>query len=85
MRAAGADFVWRTSSSWKLARCGKPLADGTYLTRMTSHGKTMKARVVEFRIDFLTPARRASAADSPDADAAVTVIAGGAAAPLPGW
>jgi len=83
MRDAGADFVWRTSSSWKLARCGKPLADGTYLTRLTSRGRTMKARVVEFRIDFLTqlPAGHPLLTD-PDADATVTVT-DGAAAGLP--
>ena len=80
MRNAGADFVWRTSSSWKLARCGKPLADGTYLTRLTSRGRTMKARVVEFRIDFLTqlPAGHPLLTD-PDADATVTVTDGAAA------
>ena len=83
MRDAGADFVWRTSSSWKLARCGKPLADGTYLTRLTSRGRTMKARVVEFRIDFLTqlPAGHPLLTDR-DADATVTVT-DGAAAGLP--
>ena len=77
MRDAGAHFAWRVSSSWKLARCGKPLADGTYLTRLTSRGRTMKARVVEFRIDFLTqlPAGH-PLLTSPDADATVTVTAG---------
>ena len=86
MRDAGADFVWRTSSSWKLARCGKPLADGTYLTRLTSRGRTMKARVVEFRIDFLTqlPAGHPLLTD-PDADATVTVTDGAAGLPdVPG-
>jgi len=83
MRDAGADFVWRVSSSWKLARCGRPLPDGTYLTRLKWRGKTMKARVVESRIDFLTqlPAGH-PLLTSPDADATVTV-ADGAAAGLP--
>jgi Transposase DDE domain len=75
MRAAGADFVWRVSSAWKLARCGKPLSDGTYLTRLTFRGRSMKARVVEFRIDFLTrlPAGH-PLLTSPGGDATVTVI-----------
>jgi hypothetical protein len=80
MHAAGADFVWRVSASWKLPRCGKPLPDGTYLTKITWHGKALKVRVVEFRIDFDTALPAGSPLlTSPDADAAITVIAGGAA------
>jgi hypothetical protein len=84
MRGAGAHFVWRTSSAWKLARCGKPLADGTYLTRLTSRGKTMKARVAEFHIDFLTslPAGH-PLLTGPDADATITVIDGASWPPAP--
>jgi hypothetical protein len=56
-------------------RCGKLLPDGTYLTRLTWRGQSMKARVVEFRIDFLTqlPAGH-SLLTSPDAGATITVI-----------
>jgi hypothetical protein len=50
----GAHFVMRASASWGLKRCGKPLADGTYLTRISFRGRTMKARVIEFHIDFTT-------------------------------
>ena len=50
----GAHFVMRASASWGLKRCGKPLADGTYLTRISCRGRTMKARVIEFHIDFIT-------------------------------
>jgi len=50
----GAHFVMRASASWGLKRCGKPLADGTYLTKISCRGRTMKARVIEFHIDFTT-------------------------------
>jgi hypothetical protein len=50
----GAHFVMRASASWGLRRCGRPLADGTYLTRLSCRGRTMKARVIEFHIDFTT-------------------------------
>jgi hypothetical protein len=50
----GAHFVMRASASWNLRRCGRPLPDGTYLTRISYRGRTMKARVVEFHIDFTT-------------------------------
>ena len=83
MHAAGADFVRRTSASWKLPRCGKPLPDGTYLTKITWHGETIKVRVVEFRIDFSTSLPAGSPLlTSPDADATITITGG--AAP-PGW
>jgi hypothetical protein len=48
----GAHFVMRASASWGLRRCGMPLADGTYLTKLSCRGRTMKARVIEFHIDF---------------------------------
>src|ERR1022692_1404393 len=50
----GAHFVMRASASWGLRRCGRPLADGTYLTKLSFRGRTMKARVIEFHIDFVT-------------------------------
>jgi Transposase DDE domain len=50
----GAHFVMRASASWGLRRCGKPLAGGTYLTKISFRGRTMKARVIEFHIDFTT-------------------------------
>ena len=81
MHAAGADFVWRTSASWKLPRCGKPLPDGTYLTKITWHGETIKVRVVEFRIDFNTSLPAGSPLlTSPDADATITITGGAAPA-----
>jgi len=54
IRDTGAHFVMRASASWSLRRSGKPLADGTYLTKISFRGRTMKARVIEFRIDFIT-------------------------------
>jgi len=54
IRDTGAHFVMRTSASWSLRRSGKPLADGTYLTKISFRGRTMKARVIEFHIDFIT-------------------------------
>ena len=54
LRDTGAHFVMRASASWGLKRCGKPLADGTYLTKISFRGRTMKARVIEFHIDFIT-------------------------------
>ena len=54
IRGTGAHFVMRASASWGLRRCGRPLADGTYLTRISFRGRTMKARVIEFHIDFVT-------------------------------
>lgn len=54
IRDTGAHFVMRASASWSLRRCGKPLADGTYLTKISFRGRTMKARVIEFHIDFIT-------------------------------
>jgi hypothetical protein len=54
LRDTGAHFVMRVSASWKLKRCGTPLPDGTYLTRLSFRGRTMKARVIEFHIDFTT-------------------------------
>jgi hypothetical protein len=50
----GAHFVMRASASWALRRCGRPLPDGTYLTKLSFRGRTMKARVIEFHIDFVT-------------------------------
>src|SRR5260221_868671 len=55
IRGTGAHFVMRASASWGLKRCGKPLADGTYLTKTSFRGRTMKARVIEFHIDFNAP------------------------------
>ena len=80
MRDTGAHFVWRASASWNLKPCGKPLADGSYLTKLTWHGRTMKVRVIEFHIDFLAtvPADHPLLA-GPQAGTAVTIT--GQAAP----
>jgi hypothetical protein len=71
----GAHFVMRASASWGLKRCGKPLADGTYLTKISFRGRTMKARVIEFHIDFTT---RLAAGDplltSAGTDAVITIL-----------
>ena len=80
MIGTGADFAWRVSASWNLKPCGKPLPDGSYLTKLTWHGRTMKARVIEFRIDFLTTVPVTHPLlESPAPGAAVTVT--GPAAP----
>jgi len=50
----GAHFVMRASASRALKRCGRPLPDGTCLTKLSHQGRTMKARVIEFHIDFTT-------------------------------
>jgi hypothetical protein len=54
LRDTGAHFAMRVSASWKLKRCGTPLPDGTYLTKLSFRGRTVKARVIEFHIDFTT-------------------------------
>jgi hypothetical protein len=75
----GAHFVMRASASWGLRRCGRPLADGTYLTRISHRGRTMKARVIEFHIDFTTrlpagdPLLTSAAADG----AVITILTAG--------
>ncbi len=48
---AGKHFAWRVSSAWKLRRCGRPLADGTFKTAITWHGRTVKVRVIEYHMD----------------------------------
>lgn len=78
LRDTGAHFVMRASASWGLKRCGKPLADGTYLTKISFRGRTMKARVIEFHIDFITRL----AADDPlltsaGTDAVITILHAG--------
>lgn len=80
MNDAGADFVWRVSASWTLKPCGKPLGDGSYLSKLTWHGRTMKVRVIEFHIDFLATVPAGSPLlENPDPAIAVTVT--GQAAP----
>jgi len=78
IRDTGAHFVMRTSASWGLKRCGKPLADGTYLTKLSYRGRTMKARVIEFHIDFIT---HLAAGDplltSAGTDAVITILHAG--------
>src|SRR5450756_1907832 len=75
----GAHFVMRASASWGLKRCGKPLADGTYLTKLSHRGRTMKARVIEFHIDLTTrlpagdPLLTSAAADG----AVITILTAG--------
>ena len=79
LRDTGAHFVMRVSASWKLSRCGKPLPDGTYLTKITFRGRTMKARVIEFHIDFATvlPADHPLlAADAPAGGPVITILTG---------
>ena len=74
----GAHFVMRASASWGLRRCGRPLADGTYLTKISFRGRTMKARVIEFHIDFIT---HLAAGDplltSAGTDAVITIVHAG--------
>ena len=48
---AGKHFAWRVSSAWKLRRCGRPLADGTWKTAITWQGRTVKVRVIEYHMD----------------------------------
>ena len=48
---AGKHFAWRVSSAWKLRRCGRPLADGTWKTAITWRGRTVKVRVIEYHMD----------------------------------
>ena len=78
IRGTGAHFVMRVSASWGLRRCGRPLADGTYLTRISFRGRTMKARVIEFHIDFTT---HLAAGDplltSAGTDAVITILHAG--------
>jgi hypothetical protein len=78
IRDTGAHFVMRASSAWGLKRCGRPLADGTYLTRISCRGRTMKARVIEFHIDFTT---HLAAGDplltSAGTDAVITILHAG--------
>lgn len=73
---AGAHFVMRASASWGLKRCGRPLADGTYLTKLSFRGRTMKARVIEFHIDFTTrlPAGDPLLAGTAGAGAVITIL-----------
>src|SRR5260221_11865645 len=52
IRGTGAHFVMRASASWGLNRGGKPLADGTYLTKISFRGRTMRARAIDFHIYF---------------------------------
>ncbi|HUY45171.1 MAG TPA: transposase [Streptosporangiaceae bacterium] len=79
IRGTGAHFVMRASASWGLRRCGRPLADGTYLTKISYRGRTMKARVIEFHIDLTTrlpaggPLLTAAAADG----AVITILTDG--------
>jgi hypothetical protein len=47
----GKHFAWRVSSAWKLRRCGRPLADGTWKAAITWRGRTVKVRVVEYHMD----------------------------------
>jgi hypothetical protein len=75
----GAHFVMRASASWALKRCGRPLPDGTYLTKLSHRGRTMKARVIEFHIDLTTrlpagdPLLTSAAADG----AVITILTAG--------
>ena len=75
----GAHFVMRASASWALRRCGRPLPDGTYLTKLSHRGRTMKARVIEFHIDLTTrlpagdPLLTSAAADG----AVITILTAG--------
>ncbi|MGH3184398.1 MAG: hypothetical protein ACRDOE_21180, partial [Streptosporangiaceae bacterium] len=70
----GAHFVMRASASRGLRRCGRPLADGTYLTKLSFRGRTMKARVIEFHIDFTTcPAAGDPLLTSAGTDAVITI------------
>jgi Transposase DDE domain len=73
---AGAHFVMRASASWALKRCGKPLPDGTYLTKLSHRGRTMKARVIEFHIDFTTrlPAGDPLLTGTAGAGAVITIL-----------
>jgi hypothetical protein len=48
---AGKHFAWRVSSAWTLRRCRRPLADGTFKTAITWHGRTVKVRVIEYHLD----------------------------------
>ena len=48
---AGKHFAWRVSSAWNLRRCGRPLPDGTWKTKITWQGRTFKVRVVEYHMD----------------------------------
>jgi hypothetical protein len=72
----GAHFVMRASASWALKRCGRPLPDGTYLTKLSYRGRTMKARVIEFHIDFTTrlPAGDPLLASTAGAGAVITIL-----------
>ena len=72
----GAHFVMRASASWALKRCGRPLPDGTYLTKLSYRGRTMKARVIEFHIDFNTrlPAGDPLLASTAGAGAVITIL-----------
>ncbi|MGH3194905.1 MAG: transposase, partial [Streptosporangiaceae bacterium] len=78
----GAHFVMRASASRGLRRCGRPLADGTYLTKLSFRGRTMKARVIGFHIDFTTcPAAGDPLLTSAGTDAVITILhAGGTGA-----
>src|ERR1035437_2847920 len=72
----GAHFVMRASASWALKRCGRPLPHGTYLTKLSYRGRTMKARVIEFHIDFTTrlPAGDPLLASTAGAGAVITIL-----------
>ncbi|MGH3193603.1 MAG: hypothetical protein ACRDOL_41370, partial [Streptosporangiaceae bacterium] len=48
---AGKHFAWRVSSAWKLPRSGRPMRDGTWKTKITWRGRTVKVRVIEYHMD----------------------------------
>jgi hypothetical protein len=48
---AGKHFAWRVSAAWKLRRSGRPLPDGTWRSKITWRGRTVKVRVIEYHMD----------------------------------
>ena len=83
---AGKHFAWRVSSAWKLRRCGRPLADGTWKAAITWRGRTVKVRVIEYHMDQvfgLPPGHPLLAAPPPGVSVRVLPGDGGAACEQP--